>query len=200
MPDAPHNATQQTAIQQTEPLLQAGHHIAAPADLLAQCGEHIDGRGKEHRKQPVLQQITESGDPQLTAQSLGVHLAAVGGYQPAAGKVQPGGEHGKIQHRTQQSEHRRAEPCRQPEPPLALHLPADAGGLAQECLLHQQNRQQRAEHGNDERQLIQHSVILLQKCYAAADLAKPRHAESKQEVQAEALFFFDCHTNFTAVP
>ena len=68
------------------------------------------------------------------------------------------------------------------------------------CLLHQQNRQQRAEHGNDERQLIQHSVILLQKCYAAADLAKPRHAESKQEVQAEALFFFDCHTNFTAVP
>jgi len=72
--------------------------------------------------------------------------------------------------------------------------------LAQKGLLHQQNCQQRAEHGNDERQLIQHSVILLQKCYAAADLAKPRHAESKQEVQAEALFFFDCHTNFTAVP
>ena len=66
--------------------------------------------------------------------------------------------------------------------------------------MHQQNRQQRAEHGNDERQLIQHGIILLQECHAAADLAQPRHAESKQEVQAEALFFFDCHTNFTAVP
>ena len=102
------------------------------------------------------------GGGELAAQGLRVHLAAVGGYQPAAGKVQPGGEHRKIQHRTQQGEHRRAEPCRQPEPPLALHLPADAGGLAQKCLLHQQYSQQRAEHGNDERQLIQRRIILLQ--------------------------------------
>ena len=66
--------------------------------------------------------------------------------------------------------------------------------------LHQQYSQQRTEHGYDECQLIQHGVILLQKCYAAADLAQPRHAEGKQEVQAEALFFFCCHTNLTAVP
>ena len=66
--------------------------------------------------------------------------------------------------------------------------------------MHQQYSQQRAEHGNNERQLIQHGVILLQKCYAAADLAQPCHAEGEQEVQAEALFFFCCHTNFTAVP
>ena len=63
MPDAPHNAAQQAAIQQTELLLQAGHHVAAPADLLAQRGEHIDGRGKEHRKQAILQQVAEGGDP-----------------------------------------------------------------------------------------------------------------------------------------
>ena len=86
------------------------------------------------------------------------------------------------------------------EPPLALHLPADAGGLAQKGLLHQQNRQQRTEHGGDERQLIQHGVILLQKCHAAAHLTQPRHAKGEQEVQAKALFFFYCHTNFTAVP
>ena len=116
----------------------------------------------KHRKQSILQQIAEGRDAQLTAQSLGVYLAAVGGYQPAAGKVQPGGEHGKIQHCTQQGEHRRAEPCCQPEPPLALHLPADASRLAQKGLLHQQNRQQRAEHGYDERQLIQHGIIMLQ--------------------------------------
>ena len=82
----------------------------------------------------------------------------------------------------------------------ALHLPADTGGLAQKDLLHQQHRQQRTEHGGDERQLIQHSVILLQKRHAAAHLTQPRHAEGEQEVQAKALLFFYCHTNFTAVP
>ena len=66
--------------------------------------------------------------------------------------------------------------------------------------MHQQYSQQRTEHGDNERQLIQHGVILLQKRHAAAHLTQPCHAESKQEVQAEALFFFCCHTNFTAVP
>ena len=70
----------------------------------------------------------------------------------------------------------------------------------QKGLLHQQNRQQRAEHGGDERQLIQHGVILLQKRHAAAHLTQPRHAKGEQKVQAKALFFFYCHTNFTAVP
>ena len=43
-------------------------------------------------------------------------------------------------------------------------------------------------------------MALLQKRHAAAHLTQPCHAEGEQEVQAEALFFFCCHTNLTAVP
>ena len=31
-------------------------------------------------------------------------------------------------------------------------------------------------------------------------MQQPRHAKGEQKVQAEALFFFCRHTNFTAVP
>ena len=82
-------------------------------------------------------------------------------------------EHRKVEHCGQHRKYRRAEPRRQPVAALALHLPDDAGGLAQKDLLHHQHRQQRAEHGGDQRQLIQHGILLLQQRHAAADLTQP---------------------------
>ena len=45
--------------------------------------------------------------------------------------------------------------------------------LVQKVFLRQQHRQQRAEHGGDQRQLIQHGILLLQQHHAAADLTQP---------------------------
>ena len=87
-----------------------------------------------------------------------------------------------------------------PDPPFALHLPADADRLAQKYFLHQQHSQQRAKHSGDQCQLIQHGVLLLEQGHTAAHLAQPRQTKGNQEIKGKALFFFCTHTNLTAVP
>ena len=67
-------------------------------------------------------------------------------------------------------------------------------------LLHQQNGHQRAEHAHRQQQLVGRGVAVPEKQQAGIDLQQPRHAKGEQKVQAEALFFFCRHTNFTAVP
>ena len=202
MPDAPDHTSQQTAVEQAQPLLQAGHHIAAPTRFLAHSGDHIGKRCQRDRQQPVLDQVTGRGHPQLGFQGFRCPLPAIGRGQPAAGGVQPGREHRKVQHRCQHGEYRRAEPCRQQIPAVAFQAgpPADAGGLMQPELLHQQNGHQRAEHAHRQQQLVGRGVAVPEKQQAGIDLQQPRHAKGEQEVQAEALFFFCRHTNFTAVP
>ena len=99
-------------------------------------------------------------------------------------------EHRKIEHCGQHRKYRRAEPRRQPVAALALHLPADACGLAEPDLLHQQSRRQRAEHTYDQQCLINCSIAIPQQCHAPADLAQPCQPKCKQEVKAEACFSF----------
>ena len=70
----------------------------------------------------------------------------------------------------------------------------------QKHFLHQQHSQQRAKHGADQRQLIQHGILLLEQSHTAAHLAQPRQTKGNQEIKGKALFFFFTHTNFTAVP
>ena len=65
---------------------------------------------------------------------------------------------------------------------VTMFCPLLAVLLAQNASLRQQYSQQRTEHGDNERQLIQHGVILLQKRHAAAHLTQPCHAKGEQEV------------------
>ncbi|MFR6697837.1 MAG: hypothetical protein ACLUSW_01380 [Faecalibacterium sp.] len=133
---------------------------------------------------PYLDQVTGRGHSQLGFQGFRCPLPAIGRGQPAAGGVQPGREHRKVQHRCQHGEYRRAEPCRQQIPAVAFQAgpPADAGGLMQPELLHQQNGHQRAEHAHRQQQLVGRGVAVPEKQQAGIDLQQPRHAEGKQKV------------------
>ena len=178
------HAAQQTAVEQAQSLLQAGHHIAAPTRFLAHSGDHIGKRRQRDRQQTVLDQVTGRGHPQLGFQGFRCPLPAIGRGQPAAGGVQPGREHRKVQHRCQHGEYRRAEPCRQQIPAVAFQAgpPADAGGLMQPELLHQQHGHQRAEHAHRQQQLVGRGVAVPEKQQAGIDLQQPRHAEGEQKV------------------
>ncbi len=88
-------------------------------------------------------------------------------------------EHGKIEHRCQHGEHRRAEPGGQPIAALALHLPADAGGLmlVQKDFFRRQHGRQRAEHAHGQQRLVCRGVASPSEQQACIHLQQPRQTE-----------------------